>query len=273
MPIIFLPLLFLAAGLVGILYYQHIPSQTELRQRLPNRASWAGFLLVGLIALGIWLIVHYTTSRFMKVAGITTLVFYLLTFESFLLLAFRWTKSNAVGVLTAAGLTAIPFLLQFFHPTYTLGNVLIIAATLGATALVIRLEVLRTRIIIILACLFMVTDILNVTFVLPHLPLTPPQDRPLPLLIFPTVNVGGHVIGSGDFMFLALTTLIVLKNFSARVAAWHVVAQAVALTITLSFILNRDILLPYLTIMTPVFLITYAIARQRRELRPPSAAR
>lgn len=265
MPIILFPLLFVAAGLIGIVYYQHIPSQAELRERLPNRASWAGVLLTGLIAMGIWLIVHYTTSRFMKVAGITTLVFYLLTFESFLLLAFRWTKSNAVGVLTAAGLTAVPFLLQFFHPTYTLGNILIIAATLGATALVIRLEVLRTRVVIILASLFMVNDILNVTFVLPHLPLTPPQDRPLPLLIFPTVNVGGHVVGSGDFMFLALTTLIILKNFSARIAVWYVAVQAAALAITLGFILNRDVLLPYLTVMTPIFLVTYAIAHRRRK--------
>lgn len=268
MPIIGLPLLFLVAGLLGIIYYRTIPTQVELRQRLPNKGSVAGILLTIIIGFGIWAIIRYADSRFMKISGVTTLLFYLLTFESLLLLCFRWLRSNTLSVLAAAGGTFIPFLIQYFQPSYALSNALIIAATLGATALIIRLDVVRTRIILIMAGLFTINDVLNVTFVIPKLPLTAPHDKPLPLLIFPTVNIGGHVVGSGDFMFLALTTLLLVKVFSARVAGWYVVAQSVALAITLAIILHRDVILPYLVIMTPIFGLTYYLAhRQQAEMQ------
>lgn len=270
MPIIGLPLLFLVAGVLGIIYYRAIPTQAELRLRLPNKGSVAGILLTVIIGFGIWAIVRYADTRFMKLSGITTLLFYLLTFESILLLCFRWLRSNALSVLVAAGCTLVPFLIQYFSPSYALSNALIIAATLGATALIIRLDVVRTRIILVMAALFTVNDVFNVAYVIPKLPLTAPQDKPLPLLIFPTVNIGGHVVGSGDFMFLALTTLLLVKVFSARIAAWYVVLQTIALAVTLSIILHRDVILPYLVIMSPIFGLTYYYAfQQRRKLKNP----
>lgn len=272
MPIILLPLLFLAAGVLGVIYFQSIPNQTDLRSRLPNRTSWAGIALTLVIGLGIWLIVHYASSTFLRIAGITTLLFYLLTFESILLLLFRWTKSNLLSVVLAAGLTLVPFSIQYFQPSYALSNVLIIAATLGATALIIRLQIVRTRIVMIMAGLLTINDYLNVHYVLPKLPLAPPSDTPFRLLILPTVNIGGHVVGSGDFMFLALTTVVLVRDFGPRPAMWHAVVQAIALAITLAIIIHRNILLPYLLIMTPIFLVTYIVTYLKKQAVAQSSA-
>lgn len=270
MTTLILPFLFLVAGLLTLLYYRLVPPAEQLRQRLPNRVSVAAIVLTVVIGLGVWIIVRHADTPFLKVAGVTTLLFYLLTFESILLLLFRWLRSNVLAVITSLVVVAVPFAVQYRFPSFELSNALIIAATLGATTLLIRLNLLRTRIIVLAFVLLTINDILNVTFILPRLPLAPRPQTPLPLLIFPTVNIAGRVVGSGDFMFLALATLVILRDHGLRPAVVHTVLQAVALLVTLVATAGTDALIPYLTVMTPIFFAVYFIARLKT--KTPQAA-
>ncbi len=264
MPTYLLPVIFLIAGFLAVLYYRLVPPAEHLRQRLPNQISTAALLLTAAIGLGVWLIIRYANTPFLKIAGVTTLLFYLLAFESVLLLIFRWLRSNVLAVLVSLAIVAIPFIVQYRFPSFELSNALIVAATLGATTLLIRLNLLRTRIIVLAFVLLTFNDILNVTYVLPRLPLAPYPQTPLPLLIFPTVNVAGRVVGSGDFMFLALATLVILRDHGLRPAVVHTVLQTVALLITLVATAGADALIPYLTVMTPIFLVVYITAWMKR---------
>ncbi|MBI4089804.1 MAG: hypothetical protein HY421_00210 [Candidatus Kerfeldbacteria bacterium] len=256
-----LPIIFLVAGLLAVLYYRLVPPADQLRQRLPNRISAAALVLTAAIGVGIWLIVRFAATPLLKAAGVTTLLFYLLTFESVLLLAFRWFRSNLLSVIISLIAVLIPFTIQYRYPSFELSNALIVAATLGATTLMIRLNLLRTRIIVLAFVLLTFNDILNVAYVLPRLPLAPYPQTPLPLLIFPTVNVAGRVVGSGDFMFLALATLVILRDLGRRAAIIHSVLQAMALLVTLAATAGSTKLIPYLTVMTPIFLLVYLIGR------------
>lgn len=248
-----LPAIFLVAGLLAVLYYRLVPPADQLRHRLPNRVSAAALVLTAAIGFGVWLIVRFAATPFLKAAGVTTLLFYLLTFESVLLLVFRWFRSNLLAVIVSLIVVVIPFTIQYRFPSFELSNALIVAATLGATTLLIRLNLLRTRIIVLAFVLLTFNDILNVTYILPRLPLAPYPQTPLPLLIFPTVNVAGRVVGSGDFMFLALATLVILRDLGMRAAVIHAGLQAISLLVTLAATTGSDKLIPYLTVMTPIF--------------------
>lgn len=252
-----LPLLFIIAGCLGIWYYRTVPSGDHLRTRLPNRVSWAAWVVTAVIAIGIWYISRSLSTPFLRFSGATTLLFYLLVFESALLLIMRWTKSNLTAVIVALAVAAIPLTLQLRMPSYFLINVIIVLATLGATTLLIRLNMLRTRLIVLMAVLLTINDAINVWFVLPLLPLSPLPPEPLPFLILPTVSIAGRVVGSGDFMFLVLATLVIIRDHGQRSALVHVGVQTAALFFTLLVTANRDVLIPYLLIMTPIFFGVY----------------
>lgn len=263
-----LGLLFFAAGAVAIAYYNAVPSEAALRRRLPNTITLPGVIFGVILIAAIWFIATYT-SGFLKVAAITTLVFALLLFESLFLLMIRWIRSTVLALLICLIISSIPFIIQYLYPTFALSNVVIILATLGATTLLIRLKLLRTRIVILMAFLFAVNDVLNVLYLVPKLNLVPVSE-PLRLLIFPTVTAGGRVVGSGDFMFLVLTTLVVYKDLGTKPALLSIVLQSLALVTTILLTPGRDVLVPFLVIMTPVFLGVYFIARLKTET--PQAA-
>lgn len=268
MATVILPLIFLVAGILAVYYYRLTPPVDELRRRLPNQVSVAAIILTIIIGVGIWLIVRFLPTPFLKISGVTTLLFFLLTFETVLLLFFRWLRSNTAAVIAAAIVTVIPFLVQFQWPSFELSNAIIVAATLGATTLMIRMGLLRTRIIVLMTVLLTINDIINVRYVLPQLPLAPYPMVPFPLLIFPTVNIAGRVVGSGDFMFLALATLVILRDLGRRAALVHVAIQSIALLVTLAATANADVLIPYLTIMAPIFIGTYIVGRTKAPARP-----
>jgi len=262
MPTLILPLLFLTAGFLAIYYYRLIPSATELRQRLPNKVSWAAMVLTFFIGLAIWLIFHHSETPFRKISGLTTLLFYLLTFETILLLLFRRTSSNLVAVIGALAVTLVPFTVQFYRPSHALSNLVIIVAVMGATALLVRLGYFRPRLMILLAVLLAINDALNVYFLVPRLGLTP-VSQPQPLLIFPVVTIGSRIVGSGDFMFLVLTTLIILREFGRRLALIYAAAQSLALFATFLIIVRFPGDFPFLTVMTPIFLATFFIGGRK----------
>lgn len=263
-----LALLFFTAGVLSILFQRVVPDASVLRQRFPNRTTFTGIVLWLIIVAAGWFIFKYTTG-FTRVASITTMLFFLLLFETLFLLSIRFIRQNIPAAVASLAVAIVPFVIQYYAPSYFLMNVVIIVATMGATTLVTKLNYLRTKVIMLLVVLFTINDVLNVRYLLPKLNLAPVTE-PMRLLIFPTVTYGSHVVGSGDFMFLVLLTLVILRDFGAREAVWFAVAESAALFLTGFYVINRDILLPFLTIMTPVFLAVYCVAYVKRRRKTPS---
>lgn len=270
MAFVVLSILFLGTGVLSLYFTRIVPPTDELRRRLPNRGSVAGIVLAVVIGVAIWYIVTHTNG-FTRAASITTLLFFLLLFESLFLVAMRIIRSNIRALLAALGVAVIPFVIQYYAPSFFLTNAIIIFATMGATTLVVKMNYLRTRVVMLMAVLLTINDILNVRFLLPKLNLVPVSE-PLRLLIFPTVTYGGHVVGSGDFMYLVFLTLVMMRDFGRRQAFLLVVFESLGLLVTGLAILNRDILLPFLTVMTPIFLGVYWYAYRQRKKRVRSDA-
>lgn len=270
MTFLILALLFFTAGVVSILFQRIVPDAEVLRKRFPNRPTFTGIVLWAVMIVAVWIIVTHT-SGFTRIASITTMLFFLLIFESIFLLAVRFVKLNILAALLSLGIALVPFVVQYYAPTFFLMNAVIIIATMGATTIVIKLGYVSTRAILILSVVFAITDVLNVAFLIPHLHLVPVTE-PVRLLIFPTVTVGKHVVGSGDFMFLVFTTLGLLKKFGTRPAVMLVAAESVALFITGIIVAQKDIIFPFLTVMTPVFLAVYAFASFRVRRQHKTAA-
>jgi len=262
-----LSLLFFAAGVLSILFQRIVPEADVLRQRFPNRITYTGIILWLLIIGATWFIVTHTTG-FTRIASITTMLFFLLLFETLFLLVIRFVRSNIPAAFISLGIALVPFTIQYYAPTFALMNTVIILATMGATTLIIKLNYLRTKVVLLLVVLFTVNDVLNVHYLLPRLNLAPVTE-PMRLLIFPTVTVGSHVVGSGDFMFLVLLTLLMLREFGIRDALYLIIAESAGLFLTGIYVSQHDVLLPFLTIMTPIFAVVYFAAyRKRKRLTP-----
>lgn len=265
MGVLILGLLFFTTGVLSIFYYGAVPSKQTLQQRLPNKVSLAAWLLTAVIALGVWYGLNKFGGRFDQVSAITTLLFFLLTFESLLLLLFRWFRFNLLAVAMALLLAAVPFGRQFNHPSYSLINAIVILSSLGATTLIILVTNLRTRVVMIAAVLLAVNDFFIVRHFTSHLPLSPLTGAPLKLLIFPTLVVNSRVVGSGDVMFLVLTTLVLLRDLGWQPAVINVITQTLALALVLTVTTNRNVFVPFLTVMTPIFLTTYFLSQRKTQ--------
>lgn len=252
-----LSLLFAGTGVLAMRYYQLVPAAEALKRRLPNRVGVDGVLFALFLGIAVWAIIVNTTG-FLRVAWVTTLLVYLLVVETLFLILTRWIRSNLLGLLVSAVVAAIPFLLHFRTPSFKLIDLILVLATFGATTLLIRLRLLGTGVIIFLAVLLTVTDVLNVRYLIPQLPLGP-VTRPLPLLIFPVVTVGRSVLGLGDLMFLVLATVVMLRDFGRRPAIALIVVESIALLVTGLIVSARDILFPFLLVMTPIFLMMYLV--------------
>lgn len=262
MAFVQLSLLFFGAGVLSILYQQAVPDPDTLRAKFPNRVTVSGLLLWAAFIAATWAIITHTTG-FTRIASMTTMLFFMLLFETVFLIAVRFIRNTVVASIISLIVTCIPFAIQLTWPSFFMINLVIILATMGATTIVIKLSYVNTKALLILAVVFTITDVLNVRFIVPHLNLVPVSE-PMRLLIFPTVTVGKHVVGSGDFMFLILTTLGLLKAFDRRIALIHVALQSIALLVTGLIIANKDVLLPFLTVMTPVFLASYGYGWMRK---------
>ncbi|MFH0804882.1 MAG: hypothetical protein V1916_01660, partial [Patescibacteria group bacterium] len=86
-------------------------------------------------------------------------------------------------------------------------------------------------------------------------------------------TVGALSLGAGDFMFLALYTLVLYRDFGSRLALVHIAAQGVALLVTGLVITSADFIVPFLVVLAPIFLTFYGAAyfvrrRTRRTALP-----
>lgn len=258
-----LSLLFGGAALLGLWYYRTSPSAEQLRARLPNRVSLASLTLLALVGLMVWW-VWQTTSGFSRIRLFIGSLFNLLVFESLFLLGLRWFRSNLLVVILSAILTGGLIWIQRSIGGNIVYNVTFIAATLGATTLLIRLNYLRTKLLAVVALLWMLYDILAVAFLYPQIYRI--AERPKTSFFYPAVAVGQVTLGSGDFMFLALMTLVLLRDRSWRWAVAHIGVQVVALFVTI-ILKPPDTLLPYLTVMVPIWLVMWWLSRPNTRQR------
>lgn len=258
MPGLGLVAVFAGSAVLALGYYHAIPDAPRLRARLPNRPSVAGILLF-LILFAIGIYIGTQRQGLAKWWLVLALLFDLLIFETFFLLLIRWVKSNTVAVLVSLGAAIAMFWWQMFHPNTIVYNVTFILATLGATTLLVRLNYLRTKMLFVVAVLWSIYDVLSTTLIYPHIYRL--SDRPHTSFAFPAVAVGNLTLGSGDFMFLVLFSLILRRDLGWRAAWLHIALQAVALVATIT-VKPDNAFFPYLTVMSVVFIVTYVISRK-----------
>jgi hypothetical protein len=256
-----LTLIFSATAWLAIWFYTHTLTAEQLRNRLPNRVSWASIVLLLIIGGWVWWMWH-SVSGFGRFRIVIGTLFNLLVFETFFLLLMRRTRSNLTAVLAAAFLTAGLIWLQRAVGGIWVYNATFILATLGATTLLVQMRYLRTGFLVAVSLLWMIYDILSVLFVYPRIYAA--ADRPNTSFFYPAVAFGQVTLGSGDFMFLVLMTLVLLRDRGRKIALVHIVIQAVALIITI-LAKPRETLWPYLTIMVPIFLGVWLSTRKRSQ--------
>ena len=252
--------LFAGTAFLGLLYFRLVPSLETLRQRLPNRVSFASLLLTAGLAAWIWWS-WGNFSGFSRFRFFIGLLFNLLLFETFFLVLLRWLRSNTFAVATAGGLVAVMVWLQGHVGGPWVFNLTFILATFGATTLLVGLKYLRTGFLFVVSALWVVFDVMSVLFVYPQIYRV--ADRPRTSFLFPAI-VSGHItLGSGDIMFLVLMSLVLLRDFGRQAAVVHIALQTLALVITV-LVKSRESLFPYLTIMVPIFLLTWWWHRQAK---------
>lgn len=258
MDFITLSLIFASTGILAIGYYRWVPTADRLRQRLPNRVSWAGVIATLVIGVVLWQIIR-SSDGFRTVVYVFTLLLGLLVFESVFLLLIRWLRSNLLAVLISLASAGAMIYLYLGNPTFLWRNVVIIAATLGATTLLVRLAYLRTRFLWLVAGLWTIYDVLVSWFIFPRVFV--PVAAPRADLFFPSVVIGTTSLGSGDFIFLVLFTLVLLRDFGVGAALVLLGIETLGLLITGIIISGEEFIIPFLIVMTPIFFITYGAFR------------
>lgn len=254
---IYLAILFFSSGLLSIAYYSTVPDREELKRRLPNRVSLAAVVL-GMIMLGLAWYVISSFDGLQRASRIFMLLFGLLVFESCFIFLMRWIKIQLANVIVSLAIPATLTMMYFRDPSFGILNAIILLAMFGAATLLIRMDYLRTKILFLLTGFWVVYDIVFVTYILPRF--TSPTAQPFPTFLYPAVRVGDISLGSGDFMFLTLFTLVLLRDFGPRIAISVVLLEALSLVVTGWAVGDGEVLLPFLVVMAPIFAIGYAVA-------------
>jgi len=257
MDFLYLSLVFALGGLSALVYYKLAPTKKYLKERLPNRISWAGFISWLIVIVIIWFIFN-NYSGFTRTTYIFTLFFALLLFETFFLIIIKYIKSNLLASLTTFVLIGSIFSLYLYEPTFVFRNIIIILASLGAVTLLIRLGYLKVWIIFALAIIWTGYDIWATQYFFPNVLV--PVTEASRVFFFPAAIVGQVSLGSGDFIFLSLFTIIILHRFGVLPAVILVTAQSTALIITALLITSNDFIIPFLAVMTPIFFLIYLIS-------------
>ncbi len=260
---IYLGILFAGAGLLSVVYYRSVPPTPELRRRLPNRTSVVSVAFALAIGALVWYI-SAKSSGLHRVGNFFSLIFGLLFLESLFILLMRWCKTNWSAMYCSAGVTGLVFLIFSKSPTFFIQNLIIIVAVLGAATLLIRLGLLKSWYLVALATLWVPYDIYLTQRVLPAV--TVVTSAPYPTLLYPAVTVGTLSLGAGDFMFLVLFTLVLLRDFGTLPSIIHVAIQAVALLGVGLLVQSGSFIIPMMVILAPIYLIIYGLFlfRQRR---------
>ncbi|MDD5040050.1 MAG: hypothetical protein PHY34_02780 [Patescibacteria group bacterium] len=270
MDFIYLAILFVGCGLLSVVYYCAVPPREVLAQRLPNKPSVEAVVLTAVLGATIWYIIA-TYDGVQRIRHIAELVFALLFFESAFLFFMRWLQRNIFAVSLSLVVTVGVFYWFIRSPNFFIQNGVIIIATLGAATLLVRLKYLKSIYLFILAALWIPYDFFLVSHVLPAV--TTATAAPQPTFLYPAVTVGVISLGVGDFMFMTLFTLVLLRDFNGSSAIVHLLAQGCALLITGLLVPESGFIVPFMVVMTPIFFAVYIgsyIAR-RRQLRSGQA--
>ncbi|MCH7492824.1 hypothetical protein IID19_04560 [Patescibacteria group bacterium] len=251
---IYLSLLFVASGLLGIIYYTYLLNKSELKKRIPNRATVESVVLFLIIVVLVWYILHNFTGL-IRTSNIIALIIGLLLFETIFLLLLRWFKSNTLNALISFLTTVAVFAMHFSNPTFVTFNAIIILSTLGATALMIRLEFIKTWMVFGLTAIWMPYDYYFVSYILPKF--TKITANPVPFFAFPSVTIGDIGLGVGDFVFLALFTFVLFHDFGRKPATIHIILQGSGLLVASYLVSIQNIIVPFLLILSPIFFIIY----------------
>lgn len=250
---------FAGLGFLGLAYYRSLPTAEQLQARLPNRISPSGLILaVVLFAIVAW--VWQSSQGEIRWRTFFPILFNLLIFETVFIVLLRVMKRNIYPLLIGLVVAVLFWVWQTKYPSTLAFNITFLLAPLGAASLLIRLGYWRTYMLFLVAGLWMIYDILASMFIYPVI--YRPALTPVTSFLFPAVAVGQITLGSGDFMFLILFTLGLYRDLGWRSAWLHVVVQSLALFITI-LVKPNEVQFPYLTVMTPIFILTYILAKKK----------
>lgn len=248
-----LALVFALAALIAVAYYRSLPPEATLRARLPNTPSAAGVIGFLLVSGTAWYLIA-STHGLARIQNIIGILFDLLIFETVLLILFRWIRSNLLALLLALLVAVAAWIIQHWYGSVVVYNITFIIATFGATALLTRLRFLRPRLLMMVAALWTIYDVLSSLFIYPII--YRPALHPVTSFAFPAVAVGQLTLGSGDFMFLTLFTLVLFRDYGWRPTWVHIGVQALVLFMVAG-LKPTTISIPYLLVMTPIFFMIH----------------
>lgn len=254
-----LSLVFAGLGFFGVAYYRSLPTGEELRSRLPNRISPAGLVLAAVLII-IVVLAWRSTAGNMRWRIFFPILFNLLIFETVFIGLLKKFKVNLVALASGLLVAAAFWWWQSTYPSTLVFNITFLLAPLGAASLLIRLGYWRTKLLFIVAGLWMIYDVMASLLIYPVI--YRPAATPHTSFLFPAVAAGQVTLGSGDFMFLILFTLALFRDLGQRSAWLHIVVQTLALFITI-LVKPNDVQFPYLTVMAPIFFLVYYFSQRR----------
>lgn len=251
---LYLSLMFLGAGLLGTFYYGSLPDKDDFKKRLPNKPSIESVVLFLIICVLVWQI-FANYQGLQRSSMIVALVLGLLLFETLFFLFMRWVKSNWLNALISALIVVGIFVLHFSNENFITFNLIIIFATIGGTAFLMRAGIMKTWLVFLLTFIWMPYDFYFVAHVLPKY--TKATADPYPFFAFPSVTIGDISLGVGDFVFLALYTFVLVNKFDKKVAVIHAVVQGIGLLVAGYIVSIKEINIPFLLVLSPIFFIIY----------------
>ncbi len=254
---LYLSLMFLGSGILATFYYGFIPDSVNLKKRLPNKPSVESVVLFLIICFLVWQI-FANYEGLQRSSRIVALILGLLLFETLFFLLMRWVKKNWLNALISVILVVGVFVLHYTNENFVTFNLIIILATIGGTAFLMRTGMVKTWLVFVLTAVWMPYDFYFVANVLPKY--TKATADPYPFFAFPSVTIGDISLGVGDFVFLALYTFVLVNSFNKKIAIIHAIVQAIGLLIAGYIVSLRDINIPFLLVLSPIFFIIYFIA-------------
>jgi len=143
---------------------------------------------------------------------------------------------------------------QLFFKIPALGNLLIILGYLGVTAYIMQSKILPPKIILVLFIFYALYDLMGV-YVIPLQPAL--ADKAINDIFPPAIQIGQTLLGNGDLLFALLMTafLRVYYGLSTSLTGAFLFSLPLGLLGVFAKLFPwMNITVPYLVLMTPLFL-------------------
>lgn len=254
---IFLAVVFVITGFVGLWYFSAIPDKDTLKKRLSRSIP----LSLGIIAI-IGVVVWYIFSQyngFSRVFRLAPVLYGLMLFEASFLLLIRWIKSNYIAASISLLFSILVLSLHERVDSFLTFNAIIITSFIGATAFLVRLRIIRSWLVMTPAVVFVYYDWYFVNNV--YTQFTKPSVDPHPVFLFPAVTIGDISLGGGDFLFLLLFSFILFLRFGMQSAYVHIGLQGLGLLVAAYFVARTEAIVPFMLVMIPIFFIVWLFFR------------